>query len=73
MFVDVSCCACAGLFVRTWLGVCVDEAYSSRMLIKRAIVLGFVGLGAAAAMVAFGSVTLAAGIHAAESERQEIT
>jgi hypothetical protein len=40
------------------------------MLFKRAILLLFAGLTAAAAIVAFGSVALAAGIRAAESERR---
>ena len=64
-----SCCACPRSVVATCLGVCVGEVYSSRMLFKRAILLVFVGLAAAAAIVAFGSVALAAGIRAAESER----
>jgi hypothetical protein len=54
---------------RRALAVYVSEAYPWRMLFKRAILVVFVGLAAAAAIVAFGSVALAAGIRAAESER----
>jgi hypothetical protein len=51
---------------RQFLADRTGRAYSSRMLSKRATLVLFVGL--AAAILVFGSVALAAGIRAAESE-----